>query len=102
MVTWLCYLEEIYYIFLVGDSMSSVNGVEKADGEMFSTFDNDHDSSNKHCASQGRSGWWYGDCTYGSLNGDYDNNGNRRGINWGTFRGISYSLKTSRIMLRRP
>lgn len=43
------YLEEIYYIFFVGDSMLFVNGDEKVDGEMFSIFDNDFDIFGKNC-----------------------------------------------------
>ncbi|XP_052679073.1 ficolin-3-like [Crassostrea angulata] len=89
------------YSGTAGDTMSSVNGDEKADGEMFSTFDNDLDTSGKNCAAQGRSGWWYGGCTYSSINGEYDNNSNNKGINWKTFRGMGYSLKASKMMVRR-
>lgn len=42
-------LEEIYYIFFVGDIMLFVNGDEKVDGEMFSIFDNDFDIFGKNC-----------------------------------------------------
>lgn len=89
-------------IQFVDDSMSSIVGDEKADGEMFSTTDKDNDPANSNCAAQGRGGWWYGKCTFSSLNGEYDNNSKFKGINWQTFKGMSYSLKASKMKLRRP
>ncbi|XP_052680574.1 ficolin-2-like [Crassostrea angulata] len=89
------------YSGTAGDSMSSIVGDEKADGEMFSTTDKDNDRANSNCAAQGRGGWWYGKCTFSSLNGEYDNNSKFKGINWQTFKGMSYSLKASKMKLRR-
>lgn len=82
--------------------MSSAVGDDKADGEMFSTTDKDNDRAKSNCAAQGRGGWWYGKCTFSSLNGEYDNNSKFKGINWQTFKGMSYSLKASKMKLRRP
>nr|XP_034306825.1 fibrinogen-like protein 1 [Crassostrea gigas] len=90
------------YSGTAGDSLSSTVGDEKADGEMFSTTDKDNDRANSNCAAQGRGGWWYGKCTFSSLNGEYDNNSKFKGINWQTFRGMSYSLKASKMKLKRP
>ena len=85
--------------------MSAAVGNGKADGEMFSTADMGGHVGGKNCAQQSRSGWWYGTgptCSQSSLNGEYGNNKKGKGINWDTFRGMSYSLKSSVIKLRRP
>ena len=42
-------------------------------GRMFTTRDRDNDRYNGNCASDYfRGGWWYADCGYINLNGDYE------------------------------
>ena len=85
--------------------MSAAVGNGKADGEMFSTADMNAHVGGKSCALQARSGWWYGTgtiCSKSSLNGEYGTNTKEKGINWDTFRGMSYSLKSSVLKLRKP
>ena len=85
--------------------MSASVGDGKADGEVFSTADMSAHAGGKNCALQSKSGWWYGTgtiCSKSSLNGEYGTNTKGKGINWDTFRGMSYSLKSSVIKLKRP
>ena len=85
--------------------MSAAVGNGKADGEMFSTADMAAHTGDKNCAQKAMSGWWYGTgtiCSKSSLNGEYGTYTKDKGINWDTFRGMSYSLKSSVIKLRRP
>ena len=48
-----------------GDAMSDNNG------NKFSTPDSDNDASAGNCAQVYKGGWWYGDCSLASLNGEY-------------------------------
>jgi hypothetical protein len=41
-------------------------------GRMFSTPDKDHDNSTEHCAKKYGAGWWFGNCDYAYLNGQFD------------------------------
>ncbi|XP_034475301.1 ficolin-1-like [Drosophila innubila] len=68
----------------------------------FSTFDRKNDnSSSRHCAEKFTGAWWYNDCHYSNLAGNYNDNTMGKGVNWEHFRGPRYSLKTA-IMLIRP
>lgn len=80
-----------------GDSLSSHNGA------MFSTIDRDNDMSEGSCATAYKSGWWYTNCLDACLNGRYlagPHESIADGINWVTWKGLNYSLKISRMMLR--
>lgn len=46
----------LFCLHFLCDSMPSVVGDEKADGEMFSTTDKDNDQAKSNCAAQGRGG----------------------------------------------
>ncbi|XP_066299501.1 receptor-type tyrosine-protein phosphatase S-like isoform X3 [Branchiostoma lanceolatum] len=89
-----------------GDSLSNSNGT------MFSTTDQDNDNATFNCAEyRGRGGWWYPtSCGQGTLNGYYspsckgeagDAAGcDKTGVVWPTWRGSSYSLKKSTMMIK--
>ena len=73
---------------------------------MFSTKDRDNDvkENNISCAQRHKGAWWYLDCHYSNLNGQYLNgshNSPADGINWGLWRGFRYSLKTVEMKIRR-
>ncbi|XP_035907033.1 fibrinogen-like protein 1 [Anopheles stephensi] len=80
-----------------GDSYGSVVGV------LFSAYDLDLDNSESNCAVSNRGAWWYTDCGQSNLNGLYLKglSGGTTGMFWETFRGVNYSLKKSRMMVKR-
>ncbi|XP_053698680.1 techylectin-5B-like [Sabethes cyaneus] len=87
------------YYGTAGDSMSyTVNGY-------FTTFDRDHDTNEKdNCAIKYHGAWWYKACHSGNLNGKYLRGSTTEfgtGMNWNTFHGMNYALKSSMIMIRR-
>ncbi|KAL7742372.1 hypothetical protein ACLKA6_019008 [Drosophila palustris] len=78
-----------------GDSLSYHRGMK------FSTFDKDNDGWEiVNCASSYSGAWWYNDCQKSQLTGKYKDNDWQKGVNWNTFRGFSYSLKTAIMMIR--
>uniref|UniRef100_A0A182PBB1 Fibrinogen C-terminal domain-containing protein n=1 Tax=Anopheles epiroticus TaxID=199890 RepID=A0A182PBB1_9DIPT len=80
-----------------GDSYGAVVGV------LFSAYDLDLDNSESNCAVSNRGAWWYTDCGQSNLNGLYLKglSGGTTGMFWETFRGANYSLKKSRMMVKR-
>ncbi|KAI4796512.1 hypothetical protein KUCAC02_026931 [Chaenocephalus aceratus] len=81
-----------------GDSMSHHNG------QKFSTFDKDQDSSNNNCARTYLGGFWYNDCHHANPNGVYIWGADRTifaiGVNWYTWKGHNYSLKSISMKVR--
>ncbi|XP_076341547.1 techylectin-5A-like isoform X3 [Tachypleus tridentatus] len=96
--------EELYYRLHVkgftgdaGDSLKYHNGLS------FSTKDSDHDTYSGSCAESYKGGWWYGKCHSSNLNGLYLNGEHEsyaNGVNWKTWKGYHYSLKTVSIKIR--
>ncbi|XP_065354615.1 fibrinogen C domain-containing protein 1-like [Calliphora vicina] len=71
-------------------------------GFMFSTRDRDYDNHTTiNCAQRYKGAWWYNNCHFSNLNGDYDNYKVGEGINWYTFTGYKRSLKYVKMMIRR-
>ena len=74
-------------------------------GRPFSTYD--RKIPNDTCADPYESGWWFEEteCVIANLNGLYFPDGNtakeRLGIIWKTWKGPSYSLKTTEMKIRR-
>ncbi|WAR30190.1 FCN2-like protein [Mya arenaria] len=71
-------------------------------GMLFSTFDHDHDHWHySNCAVLEHGAWWYNDCYYANLNGQYDVPGthNPLGMTYDAFMG-TVSLKGSKMMFR--
>ncbi|XP_071153176.1 techylectin-5B-like [Mytilus edulis] len=81
-----------------GDSLSKHNGYR------FTTRDRDNDAYNRNCAEVFYGAWWYIGCHYSNLNGMYvmvKNSSRGTGVIWATWKGYNYSLKTTRMMIRR-
>ena len=51
---------------------------------------------------QGCGGWWYKDCLFANFNGLYYEGGSeaRDGIIWGSWNGVSYSVKKCTMKIR--
>ncbi|XP_044269833.1 fibrinogen C domain-containing protein 1-like isoform X2 [Tribolium madens] len=76
-------------------------------GEKFSTKDRDQDSSPENCATLYNGAWWYNNCMACQLTGKYLKTKDStldemagRVMYWNSFRGVSYSLKQARMMVR--
>ena len=87
--------------YLKGDAGDSLR---VHDSMLFSTKDRDNDRSNIACAQHFNGAWWYNNCHTSNLNGGYLRGPHptihAAGVNWATFRGDNYSLKTSEIKIR--
>ncbi|XP_077140335.1 ficolin-1-B-like isoform X1 [Ranitomeya variabilis] len=81
-----------------GDSMTYHNN------SMFSTKDQDNDSSTKDCAVNYMGGWWYNACFFSNLNGLYLHGSysstTNTGITWKTGKGFQYSYKRTEMKIR--
>ena len=87
-------LEVGSYSGTAGDSLAYHNNMA------FTTKDRDNDRSSNNCAVSWTGAWWYSNCHYSNLNGQYlgDKNDNRGAV-WQRFRS-SLSLKFTEMKLR--
>lgn len=72
-------------------------------GQMFSTYDAKHNSCSDNCAVLYRGAWWYACCHSSNLNGFYYNGYHSSyadGVEWNTWTGYHYSLKTTEMKIR--
>uniref|UniRef100_A0A3B3D2F4 Microfibril associated protein 4 n=2 Tax=Oryzias melastigma TaxID=30732 RepID=A0A3B3D2F4_ORYME len=81
-----------------GDSLSYHSG------NKFSTFDKDQDKLASNCAKSYLGAFWYGQCHYTNPNGVYrwGSDGALRaiGVEWHSWKGYDYSLKTISFKIR--
>ena len=75
------------------------------DGSKFSTHDADNDNANDHFnyAQTYKGAWWYYVGHKSNLNGQYYHGHHTSiadGVNWKSFKGFHYSLKTSEMKVR--
>ncbi|KAG7514461.1 hypothetical protein JOB18_034240 [Solea senegalensis] len=102
--------EEDGYKLQVGGFRSGTRGPAAGDsfadhdGMKFSTFDKDQDRDvGLNCAEVYHGGWWYNGCHAANPNGGYYPGGTSPygiGINWKTWRGFQYSLKSIEMKIR--
>ncbi|XP_062846537.1 angiopoietin-1 [Trichomycterus rosablanca] len=73
-------------------------------GADFSTKDMDNDNCNCKCSLMLTGGWWFDACGPSNLNGMYYTQGQHigklNGIKWHYFKGPSYSLRATTMMIR--
>ncbi|XP_042228963.1 fibrinogen C domain-containing protein 1-like [Homarus americanus] len=98
--------EDHNYTLTLGDYEGSAgNSLKYHQGAPFSTRDRDNDFNPRgHCARTFHGAWWFTACHESHLNGRYHHGRHKSygdGINWMAFRGHNYSLKFSRMMIRR-
>ncbi|XP_058062372.1 angiopoietin-related protein 6-like [Anopheles bellator] len=82
---------------------SAGNSLQSSDGMAFTTYDRDNDKLDKgNCAQENHGAWWFRSCGDSNLNGAYrkEYSHDQMGMYWKEFRGLNYSLKRSRIMIR--
>ncbi|XP_059154484.1 angiopoietin-4-like [Physella acuta] len=81
----------------VDDKFSRHNGMK------FTTIDSDNDVwSGGNCAvNYGRGGWWYEDCHYVKVNGEWASRVSNKGIHWNSITGYSDSLDFVEMKLRQ-
>ena len=80
-----------------GDSMAVHNG------QFFSTKDQDNDSFYGVCTQIHEGAWWFNACMDSNLNDEYYHQGQVeyvRGVQWETWKGNYYSLKTCSMKVR--
>ncbi|XP_045925770.1 microfibril-associated glycoprotein 4-like [Micropterus dolomieu] len=81
-----------------GDALNYHNG------QKFTTFDKDQDSWPGNCARSYVGAFWYNDCHGTNPNGIYrwgsDNSFFAVGVEWSTWKGNNYSLKTISMKIR--
>ncbi|XP_078493178.1 fibrinogen C domain-containing protein 1-like [Ciona intestinalis] len=95
--------EQQYRLTVSGDSGDVEDSLSYHNGRRFTTFDSDHDErSYDNCAVDYHGAWWYGNCYYSNLNGEYLNcqTNTRRAASWHHFRGEYYSLKFIEMKFR--
>nr|XP_027238136.1 fibrinogen C domain-containing protein 1-B-like [Penaeus vannamei] len=98
--------EDHNYTLSLGDYEGTAgNSLKYHQGAPFSTRDRDNDFNPRgHCARTFHGAWWFTACHESHLNGRYHHGRHKSygdGINWMAFRGHNYSLKFSRLMIRR-
>jgi hypothetical protein len=77
--------------------------MEYHNGEKFTASDEDNDGwSGGKCSVNRHGAWWYNDCTYSNLNGDYGGPGvsGWRYNSWHHWKNNAESLKSSLMMIR--
>ena len=82
----------------IGDSLAYSNG------HRFTTKDQDNDISDGQCAHYFKGAWWYAACLRSNLNGLYLGGVHATmadGMEWTTWTGFYYSLKSTKMMIRR-
>ncbi|XP_072042703.1 fibrinogen-like protein A [Amphiura filiformis] len=70
----------------------------------FSTYDRDQDRRSGNCAQERQGAWWYGNCAYSNLNGQYlgpTGTNNVAGMTWYHWKSRYEPLKTSEMKVRR-
>ncbi|CAG2225023.1 Angiopoietin-related protein 1,Ficolin-1-A,Angiopoietin-1,Fibrinogen C domain-containing protein 1,Ryncolin-1,Tenascin-N,Angiopoietin-related protein 7,Angiopoietin-related protein 6,Ficolin-3,Fibrinogen C domain-containing protein 1-B,Fibroleukin,Fibrinogen-like protein 1,Ficolin-1,Ficolin-1-B,Angiopoietin-4,Tenascin-R,Ryncolin-2,Techylectin-5B,Fibrinogen C domain-containing protein 1-A,Microfibril-associated glycoprotein 4,Fibrinogen-like protein A,Ryncolin-3,Fibrinogen gamma chain,Angiopoietin-2,Tenasci len=91
-------LEISGYKGTAGDSLAYHNG------QMFSTYDRDNDIDPESCAVKYKGAWWYQVCHYSNLNGAYLSGritSFADGVIWYEWKGHHYSLKSTRLMIKK-
>ncbi|XP_055863478.1 protein scabrous-like [Biomphalaria glabrata] len=66
----------------------------------FSTFDRDNDVDTRNCALQYTGAWWYKDCHFSNLNGQWGSKEYSKGANWESITGYGASVSFVEMKIR--
>ncbi|XP_066297113.1 microfibril-associated glycoprotein 4-like isoform X3 [Branchiostoma lanceolatum] len=96
-----------YTLNIGGYSGNAGDAIIYHNGMKFSARDVDNDfDSIDHCARRIAGGWWYTSCAHSALNGayyhpeDYHGTDTGWGVFWYQWKGLYYSLKATKMMVR--
>ncbi|XP_063436555.1 microfibril-associated glycoprotein 4-like [Mytilus trossulus] len=87
-----------------GYSGNAGNSLAYHNGMMFSTKDQDNDVRSFNCAESCQGAWWYKSCHHTNLNGEYLGGPHEyfhKGMKWKAWKGDYYSLKSTKMMIKR-
>ncbi|XP_021376988.1 angiopoietin-related protein 7-like [Mizuhopecten yessoensis] len=95
-----------YKVLVDGFTGNTSNSFERQSGYKFSTFDQDNDIFQEHCAVVFRAGWWFKDCSSTNLNGPYASDtgtDKRLSMHWQSFFSdrSTVLMKKSRMLIKR-
>ena len=94
----------IYQLTIAGYSGDAGDSLSPHNGMNFTTKDQHNDKNpDINCAIQYRGAWWYNDCHASNLNGMYlsgQHTSYADGVEWNSWKGYHYSLKTTEMKLR--
>lgn len=93
------------YSGTAGDSLGTGSPQPKlvSSGMAFSTLDRDNDrhATDGACAVEKHGAWWFNDCYWSHLNGQYKEEGQNNGIDWLGWTAVDYkTLKKSEMKIR--
>ena len=96
-----------YKMTVLGFSGNVTDQLSYHSGQMFTTYDQDHDKIGDNCAVEYRGGWWYNRCHWVNLNGEYLGEGVSNpdgiGISWDNAKPgahVYYSFKFVEMKLK--
>lgn len=87
-----------------GDSLYKSMKNRTSNGVKFTTYDHDNDIYSGNCSMNFSGAWWHTDCHLSNLNGMYLGGYHKYpgdGMEWYTWKGDQYSLKTVKMMFRK-